>query len=143
MRRLLFALLIAVAGCDGSGPQGPAASQTPSPAATRDAGRAEPCDAYRPEQPRKRPRGLLGPEEAEVATIERGAPTRVEGFLPFSPDDFLAAITAMDLKILFQETEGFEAEAVVTNGRFQAFWKVFDRCEGGSQFLAFIDPVGR
>jgi hypothetical protein len=139
VRRLALLALLLLAGCGRDDPTQPETRTTPpgqTPVATGGA-----CQQYIPADPVAAPDGLIKPPgEITVGKVTRVAPqVRVEGFIAGQPaqvrNHFLRD---GKLKVTFSEDEGFEAEALVSDGRYQNFWKVAKACDRGSVFAAII-----
>jgi hypothetical protein len=64
---------------------------------------------------------------------------RVEGYITSQPSRIRKHfLDSPDVKVTFSEDEGFEAEAMITNGRYRNFWKVAKACDRGSAFAVIV-----
>ena len=138
MRRLPILLAAVLAGCGGSAGE-PETRTTPPDQTPVAAGGA--CQQHIPADPVPKPEGLITPPgEVTVGKVTRVPPqVRVEGFIAGQPgairNHFLRD---RKLKVTFSEDEGFEAEALISDGRYQNFWKVAKACDRGSVFAAIV-----
>ena len=136
-----------VAGCGARDPEASSgAAAVDTPAATPD-GRTFPegCESAAPDAPVDAPRGLAVPRGSRVlveSVRERPGNERltiVEGYVEETPDDMVKAFErAPRTKVVFKESEGFEAEVMVRGGGKENFWKVVRACAKGSRFTAVI-----
>ena len=140
MRLVLLLLLVAaLAGCgdEGGSRAGPVPRSSPTPTSKK----VDRCP-NRPERPVPAPKGLLELEGAVVDRVTTGESLIAQGFIPHSPDAFLALVNAGGYAVGFQETEGWEAEALITAGRYRNFWRVISVCPEGSEFTVVIVDAG-
>jgi hypothetical protein len=140
VRRAAVLIVLVLAGCGGDDPAQPETRTTP-PSQTPVASSGGVCARYVPTDPVPVPKGLILPEGEVIAgKVTRVPPqVRVEGFIrsqPAAVRNFF--LSSEDVKVTFSEDEGFEAEALITDGRFQNFWKVSKACDGGSLFAAIV-----
>lgn len=104
------------------------------------------CEGIAPAKPASPVAGLLLPRARVVpAPVPRsrgdGQITFASGYVEVSPDHLLRAFERRPgIRVLLSESEGFEAEVLVSDGRHRNFWKVLRRCNGGSSFSATIAP---
>jgi hypothetical protein len=83
---------------------------------------------------------LLPDAEVRVAKVLR-RPERVyaEGFVRAEPSAVhRSLVDDPDHEVHFSDDEGFEAEALVSDGEHRTFWKVTRSCRGGSRFVALV-----
>jgi hypothetical protein len=65
--------------------------------------------------------------------------TIVEGYVEETPDDLVKVFErAPRTKVIFKESEGFEAEVMLRDRGKENFWKAVRACEEGSRFTAVI-----
>jgi len=141
------AAALAAAGCgdDDTRPSrdaGAVVTPTATPAATSS---PEGCEAAIPDAPVRAPRGLIVPRGSRVLVKSvRARPgderlTIVEGYIEEIPDDLIEVFEAVPrTKLIFKESEGFEAEVMLRGGGKENFWKAIRACEKGSRFTAVI-----
>jgi hypothetical protein len=136
-RGVLVVAAALLAGCGGDG--------------SADAGaptvRVKPgCERIAPPAGGRPATGLLLPRARVVPAPSRQRAndpeiTIASGYIELEPAQLLAAFKRRpELKIVFDEDEGFDAEVMVTDGTWRNFWKVVKRCPGGSSFTTTIAP---
>jgi hypothetical protein len=138
MRRAAPLIVLLLAGC-GNGAAAPETRTTPPDQTPVASGGA--CQQYIPKEPLAAPKGLIEPPgQLIVGKVTRVAPqVRVEGFIAGQPAgvrNFF--LKSRYVKVSFSEDEGFEAEALVSDGRWRNFWKVARACDRGSVFAAIV-----
>jgi hypothetical protein len=92
------------------------------------------------------PAGLIRPAARLIvaASPGRDAGRVAYGYLGRSPNEVIADFQRRsDVKFELIETEGFEAEFVVSDGRYRNTWRVRSACQAGSQFRAEIVGEGK
>ena len=140
MRLRLLSLVLAalvVAACADSGV--PAAQQTPDLAGPLQA--LPPCEAP-PEGTGEVVKGLIAPEGIIVTDVRVQKPlTNVTAYIEQTPVQFEAIYTKMpDITILSSENEIFEAEMLISDGKYRNYFKAAAACNQGSQLLIVIAP---
>lgn len=140
----VLAVALVLCAC-GSGDTKPvAAAPTPEPTPTA-AGGPVPlgCEHAVPATQVATPKGLVRPDDLRVivaSTSKRPDDPRitvVEGYVEKVPSALMKSFTgAKDLRVIFSEDEEFEAEVLVSDGRYRAFWKVVRTCLAASRFTA-------
>ena len=134
-RMLAVVLVLVVAGCGDQGE--PAGRSTPRASPTPGATTADKCP--NPHQRASRaPRGLLELDGAIIEQVDRGESLIVKGFMRRSPAAFLDLVNSSGYSVRFQETEGWESEALITDGRYRNFWTVWSVCPDGSEFAVVV-----
>jgi hypothetical protein len=122
----VLAVVLALAGCgsDAAGPEAGRAAAKP----------ADPC--HRPATTVAGPEGLVVPEGTLFGSVRDAPPNRkAEGFVALTPARFVTYMERRaDVGILFRESEGADAEVMVTDGRQRSFWKLVKACPDGSRF---------
>lgn len=144
VRRAVLALLAtAVSACGSGDTVTDARVQAPTPSAV--AGEQIPlgCEPAVPATRVPTPRGLIIPDGIRViAESTRKRPdddriTVVEGYVERVPSQLVKEFKAAeDIEIQLSEDEEFEAELLVSDGRYRAFWKVVRVCLAASKFTA-------
>ena len=140
MRLCLLSCVLAAllaAACAASGV--PAAQQTPDYSGPLTALLA--CEAP-PEGTGEVVKGLIAPEGIIVIDVRVQKPlTNVTAYIEQTPIQFEAAYTKMaDISILSSENEIFEAEMLISDGKYRNFLKAAAACDQGSQLLIVIAP---
>lgn len=134
-------MLSACGSGDDTAPEPP----TQEPAPTAVAGEPIPlgCEPAVPATRVATPRGLVVPDGVRViAESTRKRPdddriTVVEGYVERVPSQLVKEFkAAKGIEIQFSEDEEFEAELLVSDGRYRAFWKVVRACLAASRFTA-------
>jgi hypothetical protein len=137
--RLVFLVLavLAAGACAEGG--APAAQQTPDLAGPLQA--LPPCEAP-PEGIDEVVKGLIAPEGIIVTDVRVQKPlTNVSAYIEQTPIQFEAMYTKMeDITILSSENEIFEAEMLISDGKYRNFLKAAAMCDQGSQLLIVIAP---
>ena len=133
---LVLAALVAAACADGGVP---AAQQTPDYSGPLTA--LPPCEAP-PEGTGEVVKGLIAPEGIIVTDVRVQKPlTNVTAYIEQTPIQFEAGYTKMsDITILSSENEIFEAEMLISDGKYRNFLKAAAACDQGSQLLIVIAP---
>lgn len=148
MRSNVLLMLLCAAALGACGDQTPApivsGADTPVATVTPEGGPVPAgCEQSVPATSVKVPRGLVRPpgvrvivasatKRADDATI-----TIVEGYVEELPGALVKRFgAAKGIEVLFTEDEEFEAEVMVSNSRYRAFWKVVRVCGGASRFTA-------
>jgi hypothetical protein len=132
VRRTLAALTVAAAAAGCGYENGDSDAEAPA---------AKPgCERVVPAHPADAPSGLHKPKARLIAGPTRhgadASVTIVSGYVELEPSQLRHAFG--DLRILFTEDDGGDAEVMVTDGTTRNLWKVVKRCAGGSSFTATI-----
>lgn len=150
-RNHAVAVLVAAALAGGCGDDGREMPSTP-PAAT-DAVLApdgkpvpEGCEKAVPADVVEAPRTLIVPAGprllVESAAVRPDDPdlTIVEGYLEGLPDDLVKAFEGVPrATVIFKESEGVDAEVLLSDRRSRNFWKIVRACAEGSRFTALVE----
>ena len=86
--------------------------------------------------------GLTLPPGSVVTGVTPQKPlVNVDAFVPLTPIDFESSFRGLEgVKILFTENEIFEAELLISNGKYRNFYKATASCNRGSTVLAVVAP---
>ena len=133
---LVLAALVAAACADGGVP---AAQQTPDLMGPLEA--LPPCEAP-PEGTGEVVKGLIAPEGLIITNVRVQKPlTNVTAYIEQTPVQFEAAYTERsDITIISSENEVFEAEMLISDGKYRNYFKAAAMCDKASQLLIVIAP---
>lgn len=151
MRARLAAVLLLAAACGDAAtpPDAQATATRPANPASVDPALLSPLTALGPcpspapaDAGLTRPEGLYLPPGAAVTKItETGPLTNVQGYVGMTPIQIRVDYASQDsLEVLQLEDEGFESEALLTDGEHRLFIKAQAICDQGSVFAAVLAP---
>lgn len=86
--------------------------------------------------------GLTLPEGSVVTKVTPQKPlVNVNAYVPMTPAEFERSFQDRDgVEVLFSENEIYEAEMLISNGRYRNFHKATATCRRGSTVLAVVAP---
>jgi hypothetical protein len=139
-----LALVVAIVAvlapaCAGDGGAPPVAQQTPDLSGPLTA--LPDCEPP-PKGTGEQVKGLMAPEGIVITDVTTQKPlTNVSAYIEQTPIQFEAGYSKRgEISILSSENEIFEAEMLISNGKYRNFLKAVAMCKQGSQLLIVVAP---